>query len=313
MAALAAGTVAALTVVWPMAVVLALAALAIDVPSGQAFGVHRAAALLAIDRPPLRTGWRRYLPLERVGPDMVLNRPLNGALLAGLMSSLALVFVAPSVMVGLLAVLFATYFCFGRPERTFVSRRAIASIQLLAAPGVDTTPQPSTAERASAAVAHPGYDEAGLPVTAAAILARIEETAERSGPLVPGAAGASLGRIRDTARQVLPTDGRVLDLTDHETWLVRQIAIDYLPSAIERYLAVNPAARARPMAEGRTADEVLASSLDTIEHYLHDAAIAADERDATALLAYERFLEGRLARPTALHLDGAPERERERA
>jgi hypothetical protein len=301
-AALSAGAVAALTVVWPAALLLAIVALALDIPSGKAFGVHRAAALVAIQRRPARRGWRRYLPLERAGPDLVLNRPLNGALLAGLMASLALVLVAPSVMVGMLAVLFASYFCLGRPERAWVSRRALASIPQLAAPAVEAAPGlPADAGTRGAA---PAVDESGAPLTAPAIRARIESIADRAGPLVPAGAAASLARIRDTARVALPTDDRALDFTDHETWLIRQIATDYLPSAIDRYLAVNPAARDRPVAAGRTADEVLVSSLDTIERYLREASVRADERDAAALLAYERFLEGRLARPTALHLDG---------
>ena len=46
-----------------------------------------------------------------------------------------------------------------------------------------------------------------------------------------------------------PGDGP-LDLTDHETWLVRQICTDYLPRAIEHYLALPPDLASSPCSTG---------------------------------------------------------------
>ena len=103
---------------------------------------------------------------------------------------------------------------------------------------------------------------------------------------------ATLKRIRAAARAALPTDDRPLDFTDHETWLVRQAACDYLPSAISRYLAVNPAMRGLTGADRRSPDEVLLESLRAIEGYLHEAVVRANERDVMALRDYERFLQG---------------------
>ena len=40
---------------------------------------------------------------------------------------------------------------------------------------------------------------------------------------------ATLQRIRDNAALALPATDAPLDLSDHETWLLRQICIDYLP------------------------------------------------------------------------------------
>ena len=132
--ALVAGAVASLTAVWPAAMVLAVLAVAIDVPTGPPFALHRAAALVATHRRAPRHGWRQYLPLERAGPEIILNRPLNGLLLAMLMATAAILIVDVGVAVALAAVLCATYACLGRPERAFVPTRVLAAYAQLAAP-----------------------------------------------------------------------------------------------------------------------------------------------------------------------------------
>ena len=55
---------------------------------------------------------------------------------------------------------------------------------------------------------------------------------------VPETEVATLLRIRDAAALALPTTDGPLDLADHETWLLRQICIDYLPGALEHYIAL---------------------------------------------------------------------------
>ena len=56
--------------------------------------------------------------------------------------------------------------------------------------------------------------------------------------LVPETDVARVRRIRDSAALALPTTDGPLDLTDHETWLLRQICIDYLPGALEHFIAL---------------------------------------------------------------------------
>jgi hypothetical protein len=61
---------------------------------------------------------------------------------------------------------------------------------------------------------------------------------------------------------------------------------------------------------------VLLESLRAIEGYLDEAVVRANERDVMALLAYERFLKDRLARPSALQIideERQPDREASRA
>ena len=140
------------------------------------------------------------------------------------------------------------------------------------------------------------------PLTGPQILTWIDDIVRGMGSKVPPESAATLKRIRSAARAALPTDDRPLDFIDHETWLVRQAACDYLPSAISRYLAVNPAMRGLTGADRRSPDEVLLESLRAIEGYLHEAVVRANERDVIALRDYEQFLKDRLARPSALKI-----------
>src|SRR5262249_54780903 len=94
--------------------------------------------------------------------------------------------------------------------------------------------------------------ELPAPATRPAILARPDAGIRRAVRGVPANAVASLSRIRVAATDTLPTDARALNFSDRETWLVRQVACDYLPTAIDRYLVVNPAQRVRPMPDGRS-------------------------------------------------------------
>ncbi len=233
-----------------------------------------------------------------------------------LLVSVAILFVAPVAAVALAAVLCATYACLGRPERAWVPSRVLAAYAQLADPQQDRAyATPVGAGRAAAAPTAPPRES--VPLTGPQILTWIDAQVHESGSKVPAEAAATLKRIRFVAGAALPVDDRPLDFTDHETWLVRQAACDYLPSAISRYLAVNPAVRGRIGADGRSPGDVLVDSLREIEGYLGAAVVRANDRDAMAQLDYERFLKDRLARGSALRIEheqrhGDPEASRAR-
>ena len=150
---LTAGAVAALSIAWPLAVVAALIAIRLDRTEEAPFALHRAATLVGIERSAPRRGWRRYLPLERAGPDVVLSRPLNGVLLLAVIASFALVFVNLTLLT-LTGVLLAAYACVGRPERAWVPKHAVRTLRSLAdqAPDQVAAPTPASAPAADPAV-----------------------------------------------------------------------------------------------------------------------------------------------------------------
>lgn len=310
---LTAGAVAALSIAWPLAVVAALIAIRLDRTEEAPFALHRAATLVGIERSAPRRGWRRYLPLERAGPDVVLSRPLNGVLLLAVIASFALVFVNLTLLT-LTAVLLAAYACVGRPERAWVPKHAVRTLRSLAdqAPDQVAAPMPASAPvadpvapAASAATKTPApaARRDRLPTTGPAIVAEIDALARGARPSIPPEAMAAIGRIRELAAQALPTHDRDLNFSDHETWLVRQVACDYLPAAIEGYRAIDPQHTTRPLADGRSARQVLTDSLALIERFLRDAEMAAWERDVDALLTHERFLADRFAASSSFRAD----------
>ena len=108
--------------------------------------------------------------------------------------------------------------------------------------------------------------------------------------LVPETDMAALLRIRHSAELALPTTDGPLDLTNHETWLVRQICIDYLPGALEHYIALPSDLASEPVLDGRSARDVLDEQLALIESRLDEMATRTYRREADGLLSHARFI-----------------------
>jgi len=101
---------------------------------------------------------------------------------------------------------------------------------------------------------------------------------------------ATLQRIRDNAALALPATDAPLDLSDHETWLLRQICIDYLPGALEHYIALPADLASEPVLDGRSAREVLDEQLALIERRLDQMATRTYRLEAGNLLTHARFV-----------------------
>ena len=84
------------------------------------------------------------------------------------------------------------------------------------------------------------------------------------------------------AALALPATDAPLDLSDHETWLLRQICIDYLPGALEHYIALPADLASEPVLDGRSAREVLDEQLGLIERRLDPMATRTYRREAGA-------------------------------
>ena len=154
------------------------------------------------------------------------------------------------------------------PAAGAVSVHPVERVQLASggdAPAVATAP---VTER-------PRLLEGGDPRTRADVLAVLDRLVANVRGLVPQADVATLRRIRDSAAIALPTTDGPLDLTDHETWLLRQICIDYLPGALEHYVALPRDFASEPVLDGRSARQVLDEQLALIEGRLDATATRA--------------------------------------
>ena len=132
--------------------------------------------------------------------------------------------------------------------------------------------------------------EAGDPRTRTEVLAVLDRLLANVRDLVPETDVATVGRIRESAALALPTTDGPLDLTNHETWLLRQICIDYLPGALEHFLALPSGLASKPVLDGRTARQVLDEQLALIERRLDEMAIRSYRKEAGGLLNHARFV-----------------------
>ena len=132
--------------------------------------------------------------------------------------------------------------------------------------------------------------EEGDPRTRVEVVAVLDRLVANVRGLVPETDVATVRRIRDTAALALPTADGPLDLTDHETWLLRQICIDYLPGALEHFIALPSDLASEPLLDGRSARQVLDEQLALIESRLDEMVTRSYRRDAGALLIHARFI-----------------------
>jgi hypothetical protein len=146
------------------------------------------------------------------------------------------------------------------------------------------------ASMAGAVPQRPRLLETGDPRTRTEILAVLDRLIANVRGQVPETDVATLGRIRDRAARALPANDEPLDLTDHDLWLLRQICIDYVPGALDHFVALPSDLASEPLLDGRSARQVLDEQLALIERRLDELAASAYRREAGGLLTHARFL-----------------------
>jgi len=105
-----------------------------------------------------------------------------------------------------------------------------------------------------------------------------------------------LDRVESIRKQILAMLERSPDRNtgDPTVYLIRQTAIDYLPSALAAYLEMPRVyAERRRVAGGRTAHDVLLEQLVVMDARLHEAHEAMIAHDSDRLLENARFLADR--------------------
>jgi hypothetical protein len=136
----------------------------------------------------------------------------------------------------------------------------------------------------------PRLSRGGDPRTRSEVLAGLDRLIANVEGLLEEGDVATLQRIRDNAALAIPATDAPLDLSDHETWLLRQICIDYLPGALEHYIALPADLASEPVLDGRSAREVLDEQLALIERRLDQMATRTYRREAGDLLTHARFV-----------------------
>jgi hypothetical protein len=152
------------------------------------------------------------------------------------------------------------------------------------------SPATTVQKAAGPVVKRPSLRENGDPRTGAEVLAVLDRLIVNVRGWVPETDVATVQRIRDRAALALPATDEPLQLADHDTWLLRQICIDYVPGALEHYIALPADLASEPLLDGRSARHVLDEQLELIESRLDELATRVYRREAGGLLVHARFV-----------------------
>jgi hypothetical protein len=98
---------------------------------------------------------------------------------------------------------------------------------------------------------------------------------------------AALGRLQQTA-----------DPTDPNLYNVKQIALEYLPETVDKYLALPQGLAGSDRTEGKTAQTVLHEQLDVLDGALNRLVTSLYQEDAQGLYTHGHFLRDKFVDPT---------------
>jgi len=122
-------------------------------------------------------------------------------------------------------------------------------------------------------------------------------------PEVPGDIRGRVERIQESILGTLPYIADVAS-SNHTVYVVRQIALEYLPQTLENYLNLPPQfANMEPLKEGKTARELLLEQLDLLNQEMQEVVTQFHRQDAEKLMVHGRFLDEKFGRHSDSLLD----------
>lgn len=118
----------------------------------------------------------------------------------------------------------------------------------------------------------------------------------RSAGRLPGEAVVIARRITDAVREVIDGADPEHGLDIHAVVSIRGILDDYLPTTLQRYLALDPDIVTVPRPSGRTPAQSLLEQLDSLWSSAMDMVVASQAHDADALMSQGSFLRTKFTR-----------------
>lgn len=108
---------------------------------------------------------------------------------------------------------------------------------------------------------------------------------------VPGEILDKIESIQASIESILPQIVR-MNSGDKTYYTIWQTATEYLPQALENYLALPTGyATMQPLRDGKTARQILGDQLDLLDREMKEIIVIVAENDTQKLLAHGRFLE----------------------
>jgi hypothetical protein len=150
----------------------------------------------------------------------------------------------------------------------------------------------------------PGEQKIDLSLDASADAGEIRSGLDRMQNAITGRVAddivAQVAYIRWSIEQTLDANPTGLSQADQNVFLIRQTALEYLPRALNAYLALpRPYAERRAVANGRTPHDELLAQLQLLNSKMQEVADNIAKRDTDRLIANGRFLQERFA-PSSL-------------
>ena len=127
------------------------------------------------------------------------------------------------------------------------------------------------------------------PVTLRGNLAQLNRFINQNSGRLPGESVVTARRITDVLREVVDTSEiRPLDI--YAVISIKGILLDYLPTTLRSFLALDPAQLTAPRPSGRTPVQSLQEQLEALLDAATSLLVAAQAQDADALLSQGSFL-----------------------
>lgn len=123
------------------------------------------------------------------------------------------------------------------------------------------------------------------------VRAELEDLIKKIRKRVPEDVLSKVERIKVSILDMLPY---IMDINsaDHNIYVIRQTALDYLPETLENYLNLPPAfAKMHPIKDGKTAKQLLLEQLDLLDQQMREIAQDFHSDNSQGLLIHGRFLE----------------------
>jgi hypothetical protein len=114
---------------------------------------------------------------------------------------------------------------------------------------------------------------------------------------VPAEILAKVQSITQSIAEALPYIEN-LDSGEYDVHVLRQMALDYLPSTMQNYLNLPKAyARLHPVKDGKTATQLLSEQLTLLDRKLVEIVEDIHRKDTERMLVHGRFLEDKFRQP----------------
>ncbi|MCA9839628.1 MAG: PrgI family protein [Trueperaceae bacterium] len=130
------------------------------------------------------------------------------------------------------------------------------------------------------------------PITASDVQAKLDALLDRIREPASKAIYARVESIRNSILQTLPSIDNLADNTNKDVYLVRKVALEYLPSTLDNYLKIPyNVRRGQVLKDGKTAHDLMLEQLTLLDHEMKGIFESITKQETDQLRVHGRYLE----------------------